>query len=362
MLFLKQSTSVTVQFGPFVDAGDGVTLETGLATAMDNATTGIRISKNGAAMIDRNSATVPAYDAMGFYRINLSTTDTNTLGTLLMVFEEAATTLPGWMEFMVLPANVYDSLVGGTDTLDANVTEWLGTAAATPTVAGVPEVDATHWRGTAIVAPAVAGTPDVSLVAAGVDLIWDEPMAGHSTADTSGLVMNDWQDGGRLDLILDARMAEASINTTGGAVDTVTAVTNAVTLPTIPANWITAAGINAAAMNGKGDWNIGKTGYSISGTITTLDGLNDLTAAQVNAEVLDVLNTDTFAEPAQGAPAATTTLVDKIGYLYKTLRNKKTATATTISIFNDDTTTVDHKRTISDDGTTYTEEEIVTGP
>lgn len=33
MRFLKQSTSVVVQFGPFVDKTDGVALETGLATA-----------------------------------------------------------------------------------------------------------------------------------------------------------------------------------------------------------------------------------------------------------------------------------------------------------------------------------------
>ncbi len=35
------------------------------------------------------------------------------------------------------------------------------------------------------------------------DAIWDEELAGHITADTAGLVMNDWQDGGRLDLIQD---------------------------------------------------------------------------------------------------------------------------------------------------------------
>lgn len=47
------------------------------------------------------------------------------------------------------------------------------------------------------------------------------------------------------------------------------------------ANVLTAAAINAAALNGKGDWNIGKTGYSISGTKTTLDALNDITADSV---------------------------------------------------------------------------------
>lgn len=90
--------------------------------------------------------------------------------------------------------------------------------------------------------------------------------------------------------------------------------------------------------------------------------LNDISAAQVNAEVLDVLNTDTFAEPAQGAPATTTTLVDKIGMLYKTLINKKTSTASLINIYDAAGTTVDHKRDLSDDLTTYTEDEIVTGP
>ncbi len=35
------------------------------------------------------------------------------------------------------------------------------------------------------------------------DAIWDELLAGHVTADTAGLLLNDWQDGGRLDLIQD---------------------------------------------------------------------------------------------------------------------------------------------------------------
>lgn len=53
-------------------------------------------------------------------------------------------------EFCVVPAVVYDALVDGTDTLQADVTQWLGTAAATPSVAGVPEVDLTHIAGSAV--------------------------------------------------------------------------------------------------------------------------------------------------------------------------------------------------------------------
>ena len=46
---------------------------------------------------------------------------------------------------------------------EVDVTQWLGTAAATPTVAGVPEVDPTHWKGSALVAANVPGTPLVDL-------------------------------------------------------------------------------------------------------------------------------------------------------------------------------------------------------
>ena len=47
-------------------------------------------------------------------------------------------------------------------------------------------------------------TAGVTLTTASVDLIWDELLAGHVTADSAGLVLNEWQDGGRLDLILDS--------------------------------------------------------------------------------------------------------------------------------------------------------------
>lgn len=91
-------------------------------------------------------------------------------------------------------------------------------------------------------------------------------------------------------------------------------------------------------------------------------GLSTLTTAEVNAEVVDALATDTYAEPGQGAPAATTTLAAKINYLYKAFRNKITQTSTTYSLFDDAGTTVDQKSTVSDDGTTLTRGEIVSGP
>jgi len=99
-------------------------------------------------------------------------------------------------------------------------------------------------------------------------------------------------------------------------------------------------------------------GASVSADIAAL---NDLSAADVNAQVVDALATDTYAEPGQGAPGATLSLAAKINYLYKNWRNKKTQTSTAWTLFADDTTTADQKSTVSDDGTTATKGEVGTG-
>lgn len=121
------------------------------------------------------------------------------------------------------------------------------------------------------------------------------------------------------------------------------------------------------------------TGTTLDGKINTIDtnvdailvdtnSLNDtkipdtLSLANINAEVVDTLNTDTYAEPAQGAPGATISLAQKIGYLFKAWRNRSNQTSTTYQLFNDDAVTVDHKATVSDDATTAEKGEVTTGP
>jgi hypothetical protein len=114
MQLLRQSTTVLVSLGPFVDPTDGVTLKTGLAAAMNSGTTGIRISKNGASLTARSANTLPVYDAFGIYPISLSTTDTGTLGLLRVLYAGDATCLPMWRDFIVVPANVYDAWTNGS--------------------------------------------------------------------------------------------------------------------------------------------------------------------------------------------------------------------------------------------------------
>lgn len=113
---LKQSTAVTVRIGPFLDKSDGVTEETGLAASL-----AFEVSKNNGAFAARNSATAPVHDSDGWYSCELDTTDTGTLGTLIVKSHDAATYLPVWEKFVVMPANVYDSLVAGSDTFEVDM-------------------------------------------------------------------------------------------------------------------------------------------------------------------------------------------------------------------------------------------------
>jgi hypothetical protein len=78
------------------------------------------------------------------------------------------------------------------------------------------------------------------------------------------------------------------------------------------------------------------------------------------AAILALLD-DARGEPAQGAPPVNPDLATKIDYIYKFLRNKVITNATTISVYNDAGAVVDHKSTISDDGTDFTRGEFVTG-
>lgn len=121
--------------------------------------------------------------------------------------------------------------------------------------------------------------------------------------------------------------------------------------------------LSAAQVNAEAD-----TALSDVGLTTTVTGRIDAavstraTPAQVNTEVVDALATDTYAEPGQGAPAATASLAAKINYLYKSWRNKKTNDGSTTKLYADDGATVDQKQTTGESGGTVTKEEWVTGP
>src|SRR5215471_1714545 len=114
-LWLKQSTAVTLTIGPFVDTADGFTAKTALSLVQSS----IRLSKNGGSYAQKNDSTSPAHQENGNYSCVLNTTDTGTLGVLRLHVNFTGA-LPVWLDMMVVPANVWDSMFGAS-TLNVNV-------------------------------------------------------------------------------------------------------------------------------------------------------------------------------------------------------------------------------------------------
>lgn len=108
--------------------------------------------------------------------------------------------------------------------------------------------------------------------------------------------------------------------------------------------WITASGFSthtAAAV-----WAV------VSRILTAGTNLENLSAAQVNAQVVDVIRTDTVSELA-AVPAASPNLHSMIQFVYMESRNKRTSTATASTI-NDDAGSAIGTSVDSDDATTFT--------
>jgi len=108
MSLLEQSATIIVQIGPFLDSTDGVTEESGLSP-------GVEISKAGAAFASKNEANTPTHDAEGWYTCALGTSDTDTVGRLVLKAQDNANHLPVWHEFFVVPSGVYETIASNVE-------------------------------------------------------------------------------------------------------------------------------------------------------------------------------------------------------------------------------------------------------
>lgn len=125
--FLKQNTAVTLKIGPMVDATDGNAKETALTISAAESL----LSKNGGALTAKNEATACTHDAGGVYGCPLDATDTNTLGMLGVYLSDTAVAhRPFMTNYMVLPANIYDSWFS-TDKQEVDLTQIGGAAVST---------------------------------------------------------------------------------------------------------------------------------------------------------------------------------------------------------------------------------------
>ena len=105
--FLAQSTTATIQLGPFLDTTDGNTTESALTLAQAD----VMRSSRGGAYHAKNDANAATHDAAGWYRAQLNDTDTSVTGSLVISVHQGGA-LPVWREFWVLPANLHAALLG----------------------------------------------------------------------------------------------------------------------------------------------------------------------------------------------------------------------------------------------------------
>jgi len=219
---LRQSTAASFPAGPFLDGTNGSTPETGLAISASD----VRLSKNGATIAAMNSSTSPEHMAAGYYKVEVDTTDTGTLGTAYWDINMSGA-LPVWGNFSVVTANYWDTKYGvdrfqsdlweiegvsvstSAALLGINVVNWAATVMAVGNLLSASDVvttgpiAASNINGTVAMSTLQTAAAAVSasnllsasdLIAAStiVDGVWDEDIiAAHNTASTAGALLDD---------------------------------------------------------------------------------------------------------------------------------------------------------------------------
>lgn len=347
---LKQGTTV-IMVGPFLKTSNGYTR----SNTQTLSTAKVKLSKNDAALANKACTKASCVSTHGMYRVFLSTVDSGTLGRL-KVSVAATACLPVWQDYIVLPAVPYNSLIAGSDYLTVDLVQNNGAAttvskltSAKLDAALVDFVGTTEWND-AIGDLSTIATADIDggLAAFVGSTEWNDAIGGLSTLSTAdldtaisaaGLSTLSTAD-------LDGALTQYAAATTGDLDDITTR---------LPAALTTDGNIKADALKVNGATPQKST--DIADVILSTPANLLLTDTQGKVSI----TTAARAEPAQGAPAVNADLAKKIDYLYKSWRNKKTQDSSTWSLYNDAGAVVDHKATISDDGTTATFGEIGSG-
>lgn len=324
--YLKQSTASQSRLvGPFVDDTDFKTLETSLT--INN--TDVKLSKNGAAGVNKNSGG-GTHRNNGMYSLTFDATDTDTVGELTGSISVSGA-LVVVFKFWILEEDIYDALFGASAAgFDSNQRVDVGSVGGTAQTANDNGADIN-----AILTDTNELQTDLTN-GGRLDLILDELTSQGDTnegkldiitTDTDEL-QTDWTNGGRLDLIIDELTSqgdtnEGKIDTIDGNVDSIlidtgTTLENHLTdikgtgfvkdtnsLVDLPLSSdysaaragyldeLAAANIPADLDNVLADTNELQTD-DVPGLI---GALNDLSAADVNAEVDTALNTAVPGSP-----------------------------------------------------------------
>lgn len=366
----KQSDTTYPLFFLMVDSTDHVTGKTGLTPT-------VTLSKNGGAFASASGSVSEVGN--GLYKVAGNATDSNTVGELWL-HATATGADPTDTSYTVVAYDPFDSVRLGLTALPNVVAAGNG---GLPTVNASNEVKAIVYAyntGMTPLQPTVSGrTLDVTLTgAAGID--WGNVENPTTSNNLSGTNIATNQA-----VLITSGTGTGQLNVTSGVVKAdVSAYSSGMTplQPTVAGRTLDVTATGAAGL----DWGnienptttVGLSGTTVGVTtvagdssgVTTLltripsaltitsgsvnvNSLGSTAKSEVNAEVLDVLTVDTFAEPGS-VPSATATLKDKIGWMQSLSRNKITQTSTTQTLRNDGDSGNISQSTVSDDGTTFT--------
>lgn len=271
MYELKTNTATRIAVGPLVDPGDGKTAETAL-TVTALAVEIFQIKNDGSAVVrtafsptasgGNNDMVHVTDDTTGMYDLELTAAQLNFLGNARIAFYDVDGFLVHWIDIQVVAANYFDwkygtgnvnadtvAISGDTTAADNCELMFDGTGYAggtarlkvdldtikTQTVTCAAGVTVLASVGTAATSTAQTGDAyavvnhgtygNVAIKTQLAD-IHDTDLPAVKT-DTAAIIVDtnelqtDWHDGGRLDLILDARASQTSVTTIDGIVDAI---------------------------------------------------------------------------------------------------------------------------------------------
>jgi hypothetical protein len=144
--WLREGSTATITIGPAVDQTNGYTPETGLTTASVDEISLWKNDDTTATDIHVNANL--QHRSNGFYTLDFTATDTSDCGRLTVYIRDDDVCLPIWKDFMVMTANVFDSLASSTDQLQVDVAEWNNVDVVAPDTAGHPKVTIKDGTGT----------------------------------------------------------------------------------------------------------------------------------------------------------------------------------------------------------------------
>ena len=188
--------------------------------------------------------------------------------------------------------------------------------------------------------------------AAIADAVWDEARSGHVGAGSfgEGVVVNSIASGA----ITAAAVATGAIDADALAADAGTEIGTAVWAN--GSRTLTSSSDPTAAAIADAVWDEAIAGHVAAGTFGA-ETQSHATPAEVNAEVVDALSIDAYAEPGS-VPAATSSLKDKIGWMFTMMRNKRITTSTADRVRNDADSADIGVAVLSEDGGTFTSGEF----